>query len=224
MYNLNISFRKHSNNLLTELSYMHNSDKGAPENSISKLDWNYHIYTDIYFLLFNHKRNCNFNLFELGIGTNDLSVRSNMGLKGTPGASLRMWRDFFNNAQIYGADIDEKILFQEERIRTYFVDQLNIESIKKLWDEFNVKFDIMIDDGLHFFEANINFLQHSYHKLSTNGLYIIEDIKTEEVEKFNAYLNSKNYNYYIFEYDKRNTKLITNFFCVILKSNSTNAI
>ena len=35
----------------------------------------------------------------------------NMTASGKPGASLRVWRDYFNNAQVIGADIDKRILF-----------------------------------------------------------------------------------------------------------------
>ena len=73
-----------------------------------------------------------------------------MGTYGKPGASLRMWRDYFYNANIYGADIDKGILFNEDRINTYFVDQLDSETIKSMWNNIGLKdFDIIIDDGLH---------------------------------------------------------------------------
>ena len=39
-----------------------------------------------------------------------------MGSEGVPLASLRAWRDYFKNANIYGADIDKGILKDEERI------------------------------------------------------------------------------------------------------------
>ena len=43
-----------------------------------------------------------------------------MNINGKPGASLRAWRDYFENALIYGADIDKNILFKENRINTFF--------------------------------------------------------------------------------------------------------
>ena len=51
---------------------------------------------------------------------------------GKPGASLKVWKDYFKNAKIFGADIDKRILFQEERINTYEVNQLDPSSIKKM--------------------------------------------------------------------------------------------
>lgn len=77
---------------------------------------------------------------------------------GIPGASLRVWRDYFFNANIYGADIDKDILFKEEKIKTFYVDQLDTKSIKQMWANIGVEnFDIIIEDGLHEPEANLNF-------------------------------------------------------------------
>ena len=53
-------------------------------------------------------------IFEIGLGTNNIDIVSTMGKKGHPGASLRAFRDFCPNAEIYGADFDSRILFQEK--------------------------------------------------------------------------------------------------------------
>ena len=42
-----------------------------------------------------YQRNAVENILEVGIGTNFLDVPSTMGEDAIPGASLRMWRDFF---------------------------------------------------------------------------------------------------------------------------------
>ena len=47
-------------------------------------------------------------------------------------ASLYMWQEYFPNAEIFGADVDKRILFNEGRIKTYFVDQYSFESIKNV--------------------------------------------------------------------------------------------
>ena len=107
-----------------------------------------------------------------------------MGSIGKPGASLRMWKDYFPNANIYGADIDRDILFNEERINTYYVDQLNTESIKSMWKDIGLNdFDIIIDDGLHEVNANLNFFFNSFDNLKKNGIYIIEDVKLYDISK-----------------------------------------
>jgi hypothetical protein len=132
-------------------------------------------------------------VFECGLGTNNPDFRSNMTVDGMPGASLRVWRDYFKNAQIYGADIDKNILFQEDRIKTYYVDQLNTPSIETMWKEIGIQnFDIIIDDGLHATDANINLFINSFDKLKKNGIYIIEDVHTLELDNIMKKLNKFN--------------------------------
>nr|NGY94501.1 hypothetical protein [Neochlamydia sp. AcF84] len=138
-----------------------------------------HNYTTLYAKLFGPWRHNNINLFELGIGTNYSDIPYNMGKEGTPGASLHGWALFFPKAHIFGADIDQRILFQTPTIKTYYCDQRQKSSIHNLFsneDLHGLQFDIMIEDGLHEFDANLNFLQHSIHKLKEGGIYIIEDL------------------------------------------------
>ncbi len=61
-------------------------------------------------------------VFECGIGSVDETLVSNMTTFGKSGALLRMWKDYFPNAQIFGADIGSKVMFSEERIFTYTMD------------------------------------------------------------------------------------------------------
>ena len=108
-----------------------------------------------------------------------------MGIHGKPGASLRVWKEYFPNAKIFGADIDRDILFQEERIETYFIDQTNADSINEFWKKVDCdNFDIMIDDGLHTFNAGWTLFSHSINKLSTVGKYIIEDVSPQNLIAF----------------------------------------
>ena len=137
-----------------------------------------HSYTPLYSTLFKGWCDKPLRVLELGLGTNHPEMLSNMGMFGTPGASLRGWRHLFPRASIYGADVDRRILFEEERIRTFYCDQLDQSSIRELWShpELRDGADIIIEDGLHTFEANISFLQGSLEHLRPGGVYITEDI------------------------------------------------
>ncbi|MES2607879.1 MAG: hypothetical protein V4544_04025 [Pseudomonadota bacterium] len=136
-----------------------------------------HNYTKMYNFLLQNKRDAATNVFEIGIGSTDPQFAYTMGPNGTAGASLRGWREFFPNAHIYGADIDKAALFQEDRISTHFVDQLNTGTIKEMFEQIPAKlFDVMVDDGLHCFEANDIFFKAALDKLAPGGVYIIEDI------------------------------------------------
>jgi hypothetical protein len=163
----NIIFYSHNNNLLTKLCEFYKSDKGSINHHKKGIwGWRAHTYSNYYYSLFNHFKDDVKLVFECGIGTNNLDFPSNMTVNGIPGASLRVWRDYFKNAQIYGADIDKNILFQELRIKTYYVDQLNTLSIETMWKEIGIQnFDIIIDDGLHTDDANINLFINSFDKL-----------------------------------------------------------
>jgi len=146
----------------------------------------WHNYTTFYYSIFKDMREKPLRVFELGLGTNNTDIPSNMGSHGRPGASLYGWTEFFPNAQIFGADIDKGILFNSDRINTFFCDQTKPEIIKSMWDEEKLKedFDIIIEDGLHTFDANVCFFENSIHKLKPNGYYIIEDIVNTEINLF----------------------------------------
>lgn len=187
---IQISYKKHFNPL-SELFDTYGSDKGTNKASGHVFDWHPNGYADLYLLLFEGVRDQVRTVFECGIGTNNPDLPSSMGERGKPGASLRAWRDFFPNAEVFGADVDSSILFQEERIKTGYMDQCNRESIKKYLKEFNLKeLDIVIDDGLHTFEAAKTLFENIYPFLTEGGFYVIEDIHPDYAERFTRYFSS----------------------------------
>jgi hypothetical protein len=156
--------------------------------------WKSHSYADYYANLFRHCRKFIKNVFECGIGSNNSSLVSSMGAQGVPGASLRVWRDYFPNANIIGVDVDRDILFKEDRIETYYVDQTDPQSIADLWKNIHVEeFDLMIDDGLHTFEAGKILFENSIGKLSDHGIYIIEDATLQTLMAFKKYFSDKDF-------------------------------
>jgi hypothetical protein len=115
-------------------------------------------------------------ILEIGIGTTFIDVVSNMGAGGCPGASLRAFRDFLPNAQIFGADVDKRILFKDVRINTYYVDQTDLAALNRLADQTPNDLDLIIDDGLHSPAANIAVLSFAIKKVRIGGWIVIEDI------------------------------------------------
>lgn len=162
------------------------SDKGHEHIRTS-----WHNYTILYDSLFSPHREAPLRLFEMGLGTNNLGYKSNMGVHGRPGASLRGWAAYFPQAQIYGADIDRGVLFEEDRIKTYYCDQTQPDVIRNMWKQRELwePFDILIDDGLHEFDANVCFFENSIHKLAKGGHYIIEDILTPLLPQWEQKIN-----------------------------------
>jgi len=166
---------------LCEIMGRNQSDKGH-----LYINQSWHNYTTCYYRLFKKLCDKPLRIFELGLGTNNVDIPSNMGAHGRPGASLYGWKEFFPNSHIFGADIDKEILFQTDRIKTFYCDQTSPTIIKNMWNEplLEDNFDIMIEDGLHKFYANVCFFENSIHKLKPNGYYIIEDICIEEEALF----------------------------------------
>jgi hypothetical protein len=195
--NYKIYSKKIRNNRLSNLFDKYGSDKG----NIS-INNNTHFYSSFYYELFKKKNKIKL-VFECGIGTTNETIHSNMSKDGNPGASLKAYRDYFQNSIIYGADIDKNILFNSNRIKTYYVDQLNKNSIKRMWKKINKnKFDLIIDDGMHDLEAVYTFFMNSFLKLKKNGLYIIEDVHISYLKELAIKL--KNFNIEIISSSKKN--------------------
>lgn len=113
------------------------------------------------------------NMIEIGLGSNNPEVLSNMGVDGVPGASLRAFKEYVEDS-IIGLDFDKNILFSEHKIKTYFVDQLDRESFENIIDF--PEMDLCIDDGLHVQKANLNSLDFFLKIVAKNGFIVIEDI------------------------------------------------
>lgn len=90
------------------------------------------------------------------------------------GASMRLWKEYFTNAKIFGVDIFDRVLPQYKNLE-------NTELIFKdaytenIFDE-SLKFDVIIDDGPHTFSSQIDFIKKYVHKLNKNSIMIIEDV------------------------------------------------
>lgn len=208
-----------TNNYLSELCELYGSDKGFVNiEKKTPYDWDPHAYSIIYNNLFSHCRENIKLVFECGIGTNNLNFESNMTLNGKPGASLKVWKDYFVNAQIFGADIDRNILFKEDRIETYHVNQLDQESIIKMWNNIKKKdFDLIIDDGLHNYKAALTLFLNSYEKLKKGGIYIIEDVDFEYLDQLKKALEIYNPEVLIINDNYSKNKLITNNNLIIIR-------
>lgn len=168
---------------LADIMLKYGSDKGGDHNTN-------HNYTCIYDPLLSCLKNKpDVNFFELGIGSIKKETPSNMYLFNKahgymPGASQRAWAEWLPLANIYCADVDRDTLFVSDRIKSFYVDQTDPASIAELWNQLPMKFDVIIDDGLHTFQAGHRFLMNSHHKVKEDGLYIIEDIPNSDFGYF----------------------------------------
>ena len=100
------------------------------------------------------------------------------------GNSLKCWSEYFPNANIIGIDIFEHKELNSERISTFVADQSSSKDLQNIVDKINMNFDIIIDDGSHIGEhQSFSFLFLNKY-LNINGLYIIEDIQPNNIDKF----------------------------------------
>lgn len=218
-YRYIVHYQKNKGCLLANLCEKYGSDKGAVKMDEHPYPWPPHTYSDVYAALYDHCRMSVQKVFECGLGTNNPNLDSSMGENGKPGASLRVWRDYFPNAKIFGADIDREILFKENRIDTLYVDQTDPKSINKFWEETGVDgFDLMIDDGLHTYEAGVCLFEHSISRLANNGIYIIEDVYLHDMNRFVEYFRGKPYSVNFINLVRPNVALWDNSMVVIRKT------
>ena len=152
---------------LCEIAYKYGTDK-CPQ-----LD---HTYTPFYYKRFNPIKDKIKKVLEIGIG-DERYRRNNRASAPELGASLKMWRDFFPNAQIYGVDIDPDTIFQDERIETHLCDAADEEALKNLLDKIGTDIDVVIDDGSHARSHQVRSCRILKKYLKKDVIYVIEDVK-----------------------------------------------
>jgi 8-demethyl-8-alpha-L-rhamnosyltetracenomycin-C 2'-O-methyltransferase len=149
------------------LSQLIRSDLGTDKDTS-------HSYLSAYEELFKHRKYSTRKVLEIGIG--DFDVVHN-------GSSLKLWRDYFPNATVYGIDI---LSLQDIRIlpelitdpRVVLFAETNaycLDTVEKYFS--NIRFDIIIDDGSHQLEHLKLFLLLYLPLLSDGGIIIIEDVQ-----------------------------------------------
>jgi hypothetical protein len=94
------------------------------------------------------------------------------------GASLRMWRDYFPNAEIHGFDSQKTELTPESRIHLHVGDQADRHSLDSLLEAAGSPFDLIIDDGGHTMEQQQVSFACLFPHLRPGCPYIIEDLHT----------------------------------------------
>lgn len=144
-------------------------------NTLEKLGLKYgtdkigkHNYLPVYYELFRNegKRKRVKKVLEIG---------------SAEGAGLRMFRDFFTNACVYGAEIDSKRCFSEDRIEVLQCDQSKQEDLIKLVSKIGLDLDLVIDDGSHKPEDQVFTCLQLLPSLPKGAIYIIEDVADEGV-------------------------------------------
>jgi hypothetical protein len=139
-----------------------------------------HGYLPIYTKHFRLIRTRKLRMLEIGIGGYS---DPNIG-----GASLRMWKAFFPHSEILGADLHAKIGLDEPRIRTFLLDQANVESLQTLRDEVG-QLDIIVDDGSHINSHVLLTFETLFPVVRPGGFYCVEDVQTSYWEEYGGDAN-----------------------------------
>jgi len=117
-----------------------------------------HNYLTFYELLFSQYRESKIKIFEVGIFM---------------GGSIKLWEDYFINAEITACDIEKHPnLVKLSRTKCFYTD---IRKIDFNFFEDN-SFTIAIDDGSHKIQDQLFFIEHFYPKIKKGGMLIIEDV------------------------------------------------
>ncbi len=139
---------------LTELAEKHKTDKGP----------SCHNYTEAYESMFAGIRDEKLKILEIGV---------------LDGASLRMWCDYFPNAEIHGMDVDSDChAFADDRITIHIGDQGDRWDLDRIGKDF----DIVIDDGSHRVDDQIFTFKRLWP--NTRLLYIVEDVYSSYKKRY----------------------------------------
>jgi hypothetical protein len=146
--------------ILTQLANWYQSDKGSTF-------FHRHEFSKIYNSIFYESRDKIRSILEIGVFN---------------GASIRMWREYFPNAIIYGFDNDiSKIdtVNDLQNVHTFLVDQSDRKSLLDGIERTGCdQFDIIIDDGSHMMNHQQITFGTLFPYLKSNGQFIIEDLHT----------------------------------------------
>jgi len=156
-----------------------------------------HSYLPLYEELLKIKKESAKNVLEVGV---------------KDGGSIKLWRDFFTNANVYGIDImnidyvwegiknDEKIILHTSS------DAYNNDFFVTNFLNKDVKFDFLLDDGPHTLESMIDFIKLYSQIMTNDGILIIEDIQDWNWLNILIHEVPENLKKYIKVYDLRSHK------------------
>jgi predicted O-methyltransferase YrrM len=133
------------------------------------------------------------------------------------GASLRMWREYFPAAQIFGLDVRIQTLFTEERIETRLCDASDAAMLASTVDELGGNFDLIVDDGDHLTAHQILAVNVLLPFLSPEGVYVIEDVTEQGVITSQLRVPHSIYKTYPFD-DPGHTQANNNCLVVVAKA------
>lgn len=134
-------------------------------------------YFDIYERHFERFRNRPIRMLEIGVHG---------------GGSLHMWRNYFHEgSQIVGIDINPDCAEHADvNIDVHIGSQDDESFLTQVADQYG-GFDIILDDGSHVNSHVIKTFDTLYGRVSSDGVYLVEDMHTSYWPKFGGGLRKK---------------------------------
>lgn len=125
-----------------------------------------HCYLDNYAKHLEHRRNENLTILEIGVAG---------------GASIKMWREYFQNAKIYGIDNNPACAGDGVFIGDHNDEMFMADTLLKIG-----KCDLVIDDGSHVGHDMKKLFQRYFPTIvKSGGLYCVEDTHCLYEEHYN---------------------------------------
>ena len=172
-----------------------------------------HSYLPIYQTLFESKKESAKNVLEVGIHC---------------GGSIKLWSDFFPNATVYGLDVIDIIksdIKNRTNVKLYtWADAYNPDFFNATFS--GMKFDMLLDDGLHTLESMKQFITLYSQVMTDDGILVIEDIQDwnwiaelintvpdnlkQYIKTYDLRANKGRYDDIVFTIDKSSDKSKTN--------------
>jgi hypothetical protein len=119
---------------------------------------NYAVKYDKYFSEYRDKA---IKFFEIGI---------------QHGYSVKMWEEYFSQAEIYAIDIERDCkAFETKRVKVEIGSQNDPDFLKNVNEKYG-PFDIIVDDGSHHNESMYISFGTLFPLLKPGGLYVVEDL------------------------------------------------
>jgi hypothetical protein len=137
--------------------------------------WGVHFYTPHYERHLASLRDESFVLLEIGVG--------GYARTGEGGGSLRMWRRYFQQAQVVGLDIEDKSFLDRPRMTTVRGDQTDAATLAAVIERFGAPL-VVIDDGSHRPADIIETFGILFPLLPDGAVYAIEDTQTSYWPEF----------------------------------------
>ena len=154
---------------LDQLANKYKSDKGT-------IYYNKHFYSRIYDAFLSPIREEPFSLIEIGLLRHDIQARKPNGpFDDAP--SLKMWEDYFSNAEICGFDIQDFTAVESGRVKFVQGDQFSRNDLDAARERCTLPLKVIVDDGSHASHHQQASLAALFRHLIPGGLYFIEDLQ-----------------------------------------------